>query len=66
MYDSQCKLTAVREIQCLICSHLHQMFITDPPLAKLLHFQVNINNNKNLVKELRIIIIYFMSISFIF
>ncbi|XP_028396376.1 integrator complex subunit 2-like [Dendronephthya gigantea] len=29
----------LREIQCLVCSTLHQMFITDPKLAKLVHFQ---------------------------
>ena len=34
---SKCEL---REIQCLVCSTLHQMFITDPKLAKLVHFQV--------------------------
>ena len=32
----------LREIQCLICSTLHQMFITDPKLAKLVHFQVKL------------------------
>ncbi|XP_064619971.1 integrator complex subunit 2-like [Lineus longissimus] len=29
----------LREIHCLICSHLHQVFIADPNLAKLVHFQ---------------------------
>ncbi|CAB4005916.1 Integrator complex subunit 2 [Paramuricea clavata] len=33
---AKCEL---REIQCLVCSTLHQMFITDPKLAKLVHFQ---------------------------
>lgn len=32
-------LTNLREVQCLICSFLHQMFIADPNLAKLVHFQ---------------------------
>ena len=33
-------LSNLREVQCLICSRLHQMFIADPNLAKLVHFQV--------------------------
>ncbi|GAB6030189.1 Integrator complex subunit 2 [Chamberlinius hualienensis] len=32
-------LTNLREIQTLICSHLHQIFIADPPLLKLVIFQ---------------------------
>lgn len=32
-------LTNLREVQCLICSFLHQMYIADPNLAKLVHFQ---------------------------
>ncbi|GFS97987.1 integrator complex subunit 2 [Nephila pilipes] len=32
-------LTNLREIQSLICSHLHQVFISEPSLAKLVHFQ---------------------------
>jgi len=30
----------LREIQCRVCSSLHQMFIADPHIAKLVHFQV--------------------------
>ena len=30
----------LREVQCLICCLLHQMFIADPNIAKLVHFQV--------------------------
>lgn len=34
------KLAArLRDVQKLICSHLHQVFISDPTLAKLIHFQ---------------------------
>lgn len=33
-------LSSLREIHCLICSTLHQMFIADPKVAKLVHFQV--------------------------
>lgn len=33
-------LSDIREVQCLICSLLHQMFIADPNIAKLVHFQV--------------------------
>ncbi|KXJ29444.1 Integrator complex subunit 2 [Exaiptasia diaphana] len=29
----------LREIQCRVCSSLHQMFIADPNIAKLVHFQ---------------------------
>uniref|UniRef100_A0AAY5EYU6 Integrator complex subunit 2 n=1 Tax=Electrophorus electricus TaxID=8005 RepID=A0AAY5EYU6_ELEEL len=29
----------LREVQCLICCLLHQMFIADPNIAKLVHFQ---------------------------
>uniref|UniRef100_T1IXD4 Uncharacterized protein n=1 Tax=Strigamia maritima TaxID=126957 RepID=T1IXD4_STRMM len=32
-------LSSLREVQTLICSHLHQAFIADPTLAKLVHFQ---------------------------
>jgi integrator complex subunit 2 len=30
---------AAREIQCIICSFLHQMFIDNSNLAELVHFQ---------------------------
>jgi len=30
----------LREVRGVVCSFLHQMFIADPPLAKLVHFQV--------------------------
>ncbi|XP_030847416.1 integrator complex subunit 2 [Strongylocentrotus purpuratus] len=33
------RLSCLREIQCQVCSLLHQMFIADPNLAKLIHFQ---------------------------
>ncbi|KAF7205233.1 integrator complex subunit 2 isoform X2 [Nothobranchius furzeri] len=32
-------LSDLREVQCLICCLLHQMFIADPNIAKLIHFQ---------------------------
>lgn len=32
-------LTDMREIQTLICTHLHQVFIGDPNLVRLVHFQ---------------------------
>ncbi|XP_070571553.1 integrator complex subunit 2-like [Ptychodera flava] len=31
--------SVLREIQCQVCSLLHQMFIADPNIAKLVHFQ---------------------------
>lgn len=33
----------LREVRGVVCSFLHQMFIADPPLAKLVHFQVFIH-----------------------
>lgn len=33
------QLWALREIRSIICSYLHQVFISDPALAKLVHFQ---------------------------
>ena len=33
------QLGALREIQCLVCSYIHQAFIVDTNLAKLVHFQ---------------------------
>ena len=34
------QMWSLREIQSIICSYLHQVFIADPSLAKLVHFQV--------------------------
>lgn len=33
-------LCNLREVQCLICCLLHQMYIADPNIVKLVHFQV--------------------------
>ncbi|XP_072034600.1 integrator complex subunit 2-like [Amphiura filiformis] len=35
---TESKLSVIREVQCQVCSLLHQMFIADPYLAKLVHF----------------------------
>ena len=35
------QLTVLREIHCLVCSYLHQTFIAEPSLVKLIHFQVS-------------------------
>lgn len=32
-------LSSWREVHCLVCCFLHQMFIADPSVAKLVHFQ---------------------------
>lgn len=32
-------LTNLREVRTLVCTHLHQMFIADPNLVRLVHFQ---------------------------
>ncbi|CAI8032929.1 Integrator complex subunit 2, partial [Geodia barretti] len=41
--ESQSSLGAhfsvLREVQCLICSYLHQVFIAEPEMVKLVHFQ---------------------------
>jgi len=34
------RLSELREIQSIVCSFLHQLFIADPNLVKLVHFQV--------------------------
>ncbi|KAH9503168.1 Integrator complex subunit 2 [Bulinus truncatus] len=36
---SQGELSSLREVRCLIFSYIHQVFIADPNLAKLVHFQ---------------------------
>jgi integrator complex subunit 2 len=38
--DDEHVLSNVKEVQSLICSYLHESFIADPTLAKLVHFQV--------------------------
>lgn len=40
-------LSDLREVQCLICCLLHQMFIADPNIAKLVHFQVKKQKKEN-------------------
>uniref|UniRef100_A0A4W6EAZ4 Integrator complex subunit 2 n=1 Tax=Lates calcarifer TaxID=8187 RepID=A0A4W6EAZ4_LATCA len=37
--NTESLLSDLREVQCLICCLLHQMFIADPNIAKLVHFQ---------------------------
>lgn len=33
------QLSALCEVRCLVCSYLHQMFIAEPSMVKLVHFQ---------------------------
>lgn len=33
---------ALQEVRSLVCSYLHQVFIADTMLAKLVHFQVRV------------------------
>jgi hypothetical protein len=33
---------ALQEVRSLVCSYLHQVFIADTMLAKLVHFQVSL------------------------
>lgn len=53
----------LREVRGVVCSFLHQMFIADPSLAKLVHFQVFILklSSKSIVFYI-IIIIFFRGI----
>ena len=37
--DDDHVLSDLKEIQSLVCSYLHEAFIADPTLAKLVHFQ---------------------------
>ncbi|KAK5638910.1 hypothetical protein RI129_013205 [Pyrocoelia pectoralis] len=37
------QLLALQEVRSLVCSYLHQVFIVDPSLAKLIHFQVKMS-----------------------
>ncbi|XP_010220882.1 PREDICTED: integrator complex subunit 2 [Tinamus guttatus] len=37
--DDDSLLCNLREVQCLICCLLHQMYIADPNIVKLVHFQ---------------------------
>ena len=38
IYDQM--LVVVQEVQSLVCCYLHEAFIAEPTLAKLVHFQV--------------------------
>lgn len=38
--EEESLLCNLREVQCLICCLLHQMYIADPNIVKLVHFQV--------------------------
>lgn len=47
------QMWSLREIRSVVCSYLHQVFIADPSLAKLVHFQVHNNkfhNINNIIK----------------
>lgn len=37
------RMWALQEVRSLVCSYLHQVFIADTALAKLVHFQVGSN-----------------------
>ena len=37
-------LSPLREVQGVVCSYLHQKFISDPALIKLVHFQVSLES----------------------
>lgn len=39
------KLLALQEVRSLVCCYLHQAFIADTTLAKLVHFQVQYKKN---------------------
>ncbi|GFO32796.1 integrator complex subunit 2 [Plakobranchus ocellatus] len=37
--QAHAELSSLREVRCLVFSYIHQVFIADPHLAKLVHFQ---------------------------
>ncbi|RUS82280.1 hypothetical protein EGW08_009958 [Elysia chlorotica] len=37
--EAHSELSSLREVRCLVFSYIHQVFIADPHLAKLVHFQ---------------------------
>lgn len=39
---------ALQEVRSLVCSYLHQVFIADTMLCKLVHFQVSKSINCNM------------------
>lgn len=43
------QMWSLREIRSVVCSYLHQVFIADPSLAKLVHFQVYVRNIINFI-----------------
>ncbi len=43
--SSSSQLSDLKEVRALICSYLHEAFIADPFLAKLVHFQVRGGNH---------------------
>ena len=47
-------LSDLRQVTCIVCSYLHQKFIADPALVKLVHFQVT---NKPLQKQFAVLLI---------
>jgi hypothetical protein len=36
-------MTLPQEVQSLVCCYLHEAFIAEPTLAKLVHFQVSLS-----------------------
>lgn len=46
------QMWSLREIRSVVCSYLHQVFIADPSLAKLVHFQVCHDSFEMIIKSL--------------
>ena len=40
LYLKKSNELVTREVQCIICSFIHQMFIDNSSLAEVVHFQV--------------------------
>lgn len=47
---------ALQEVRSLVCSYLHQAFIADTTLCKLVHFQVIVFNNYCYLKSISIFV----------
>lgn len=53
------QLWSLREIRSVICSYLHQVFIMEPSLVKLVHFQVkNFSSQNSIIEKIKYLYFY--------
>ena len=48
-----------KEVQSIVCSYLHEVFIADPNMAKLVHFQVTETNRPKSTLFVYILVSYY-------